>query len=146
MTSRFENVITAIKAVVQTALPLADVARGDGNAERPSEGGRVEVGDGAREKIAETIGIRTFTYLHTVELSFLAPAGTAVDDRHAALDEMMTAAAEALEADVTLGGLVEALEILPPETGDVQLDGADPDRAAIMPVQVEYTVSGPQGA
>ena len=59
---------------------------------------------------------------------------------------MMTAAAEALQVDVTLGGLVEALEVLPPETGDVQLDGGDPDRAAIMPVQVEYTVSGPQGA
>lgn len=146
MTSRFESVITAIKAVVETALPLADVARGDGNAERPSPGGRVEIGDGTREKIAETFGIRTFTYLHTVELSFLAPAGTAPDDRHAAIDDMMTAAAEALQADVTLGGLVEALEILPSETGDVQLDGGDPDRVAIMPVQVEYTVSGPQGA
>lgn len=142
MTSRREAVILALKALVETALPFADVKR---NRDRPTgigPGGLVIIRDGDPGEPDVTMSPLAYTYVHRVPLE----VAVEVDDpetRMERLDQMLTAIGTSLVADRTLGGLCDWLEGEAPTTDDAQDVGTDPIRWADVALVPTYTTSSP---
>lgn len=145
--SRSERVIQAVKALVQTALPGAEVKRNRPAPERTPPGGHVDVMDGEQGEPEVTLSPYQETYAHIVPLTVTAPESLGDDQRHAWMNAALKAIADAVEADRTLGGLTEWLRALPPEMDDAASPGGGVfARVAELPIEATYTVAHPLGA
>jgi hypothetical protein len=145
--SRRERVILAVVALAKAALPNAEVKRNQPASARVQPGGHVDVGDGEQGEPEITLSPYRETYPHVVPLTLTAPESISDDQRHGLLDLMLIALQAAVEADRSLGGLVEYLRLLPVETDDAATaDGGTFVRIAETAIEATYTVSGPQGA
>lgn len=141
MASRCEEVVQAVTALSGQALPDALVERDAPWPKKAQPGGQVIVRNGDPGDPEITLSPLAYTYSHGVEIEVFGPA--ADDDRHAALDAMLIALGEAVEADRTLGGLCEWLEPSAAEPDDVMVDHGQPLRAARLTVLAVYTTSNP---
>jgi hypothetical protein len=110
LASKREQVIDAVKALVASALPNADVKRNLDKPERIPPGGLVIVRDGDPGEPDVLLSPLTYVYEHRIPLEVAAfPSSTL--SREEALDQMLSDIGAAVAADRTRGGLWEIIDV-----------------------------------
>jgi hypothetical protein len=142
MTSKREQVLDAVKALVAAALPNADVKRNLAKAERIPPGGLVIVRDGEPGDPEVMLSPLTYIYTHRMPIE-VAAYETSSQPREQMLDEMLGAIGAAVAADRTLGGLCDFLEAEAPSTDDVETAGARAGRWADAAIIAVYGTTDP---
>jgi hypothetical protein len=142
MTSKREQVLDAVKALVATALPNADVKRNLAKAERIAPGGLVIVRDGEPGEPEVMLSPLTYVYTHRIPIE-VAAYETALTPREQVLDEMLGAIGAAVAADRTLGGFCDFIEAEAPATDDVETAGARAGRWADAAIIAVYGTTDP---
>ncbi len=142
MASVSEQVIVALVALVEAALPLADADRNRAKPQSVDGNGTVIVRDG--DPGGPEIDLSPFAYKvsHRIPLD-LAIYGTAADTAETRLDALRLALATAVMADRTLGGRCQFLDLQPGETGNLDAPGAVPGRWAEVVVVADYVTASP---
>ncbi|ADK99389.1 hypothetical protein [Brevundimonas subvibrioides] len=141
MASLREQVIEAVVALLQTAVPTAEVKRNVDAPDRAPTGGLIVVRDGDPGEPEQTFSPLTYTYTHAIGVEVVAPADP--DARSAALDAILIGIGNAVEADRTLGGLAEWLEPTSPDLGDARATNAQPVRWATFDLNAVYSTRNP---
>jgi hypothetical protein len=141
VTSKREQVLDAVKALVAAALPDADVKRNLAKADRIPPGGLVIVRDGDPGDPEVMLSPLTYIYTHRIPIE-VAAYETSSQPREQVLDEMLGAIGGAVAGDRTLGGAVEWAQPGSPEFQDVEFEGAAAARAALVPFTLWFTVAG----
>ena len=142
MSSKREQVLDAVKALLSSALPSADVRRNLAKPERIPPGGLVVVRDGDPGEPEVMLSPLVYVYSHRIPIE-LAAYETSSQTPEQVLDEMLGAIGTALAADRTLGGLCDFLEVEAPSTDDVETLGAAPARFAQVTIVAVYATSDP---
>lgn len=142
MTSKREQVLGAIKALVAAALPGADVKRNLAKAERIPPGGLVIIRDGDPGEPEVLLSPLTYIYTHRIPLE-VAAYETSSQRREQVLDEMLGAIGTAVAGDRTLGGLCDFIEAEAPATDDVETAGARAGRWADAAILAVYGTTDP---
>jgi hypothetical protein len=138
MSSKREAVLVAVTALVVAALPGADVARNRTAAIRLGPGGAVTVDDGdpGEPEVDFGLGAPVYNYSHRIGLAFAAGDATTVD-------ALMRALGAAVEADRTLGGLVDYLQTVAPDGEALDIAGADAASQASAGLIADYSTTSP---
>lgn len=139
MARHSEQVVLAVLAMAEAALPSAEVERDAPWPFKVAEGGQVIVRDGEPGEPEECFSPNAFTYRHAIPLEVFAPESVA--DRHAFMDAMLTALADRLELDRSLGGLCSWADLDAPSPDDVASAASQPIRAAVVTLTAEYTTT-----
>lgn len=142
MTSRREQVIEAVKALVSEALPKADVKRNLAKPERIAPGGLAVVRDGDPGEPEVLLSPLTYVYTHRIPVEVAAYESASLS-REEVLDAMLGAIGDAVRADRTLGGLCDFLEVEAPAPADLETLGAVPARFAELAVVAVYGTADP---
>lgn len=141
MTTQLQ-VLLALKALVQAALPGAKVLGFDADASQPDTigpGGCV-IGDPDKPGGPEIdLSPLAYNYSHTIWLDVAAPNGAG----GAALDAMLVPIGEAIVADRTLGGLCEYLDCGAAELGSREGQMVTAVNWASVPITADYSTSNP---
>lgn len=140
MASRREEVIQAVLAMLEAALPDALVLR---NVETPLKvptGGLAILRDGDPGRPEEYLSPRTYLYTHALSLELAAPSGPG---REGALDDMLVAVGAGIDSDPTLGGLADWLEPTAPDTNDATAENVQPIRWALLDLVALYATPSP---
>ncbi len=142
MTSKREQVGAAIEALVVAALPQATVTRNRTKADEIPAGGAVDISDGDPGEPEVDLSPLNYNYSHPFGLLFgaLPVAGLTAGQ---ALDAMQVAVGAAVEADRTLGGLVDWLETSAPDRGDMDIAGAESGAASEAAIIAYYSTPSP---
>jgi hypothetical protein len=139
-----ETVIAAVKALIATSLPAAEVKRNQDKPERIPPGGIVIVRDGDPGEPEYTLSPLAYTYTHRIPLDVAAFASQSLT-REQALDQMLEPIGTSVAADPTFGGLCDFAECEAPDTDDLETEGARSGRWASTAVLATYTTSNPLG-
>jgi hypothetical protein len=84
----------------------------------------------------------TYHWQHQVAIElFVADPDTSARDTR--MDGLLVELASLIEADRTLGGVIEYAEIGPPKFDELAPDGTSGIKACLLPVVLHYTSSGP---
>lgn len=142
MASRGETVIEAIKALIEAAVPAAEVHRNLDAPVRIGAGGLIVVRDGDPGDPEMTMSPLAYTYAHAVRIE-VAVQGETIAARIAALDAVLIPIGEAVEADRTLGGLCEWLEPTAADRNDLRTEGAATQRWADFDLVATYSTTNP---
>jgi hypothetical protein len=127
--------------MLRTSL-IASVRRNEALPEKVPAAGLVIVRDGEPGEPEILLSPVSYLWRHRATLDVVV--GTpAPAERDAALDALLIAIGEALEADPTLGGQVDLLEIGSPSFEIVPIEGAAPVKGAVVPVILHYETSSP---
>jgi hypothetical protein len=142
MTSKREQVLEAVLALIVAAVPHATVKR---NAAKPSSigpGGAVFMRDGDPGEPDYDLSPITYYYTHKIPIEIAAfPSG--VVSKEAAVDTLMAAIGTAIENDRTLGGLCLFLEPEAPASADIEATGAAAGLWADAAIIATYATSNP---
>lgn len=142
MSSKREQVLDAIKALLSTALPNADVRRNLAKPERIPPGGLVVIRDGDPGEPEVMLSPLIYVYSHRIPIE-LAAYETSSQTPEQVLDEMLGQIGLVVSADRTLGGLCDFIEAQAPETNDVETAGARAGRWADAAVVAVYGTADP---
>jgi hypothetical protein len=140
--SKREQVIEAIKNLLATALPNAEVKRNLDKPERIPPGGLVIVRDGDPGEPDVLLSPLVYIYEHRVPIEIAAFASASLS-REQALDQMLSALGAAVAADRTLGGLCEFLDTEAPASDDLETAGALSGRWAEAAIIAAYSTTNP---
>lgn len=138
MSHRLE-VLRALVLLAKKAMPAADVYGLEDDADAPMRvgpGGQVVIRSGNPGEPETDLSPLRYHYDHRIPVEIIAPS-------EAMADAMMVAFGEAIEADRQLGGLCSWIEPIAPETEDVVVDAAAPQRGADLAVIASYTTTNP---
>jgi hypothetical protein len=138
--SKREQVIEAVKSLLATALPNAEVKRNLDKPERIPPGGLVIVRDGDPGEPDVLLSPLVYVYEHRVPIEIAAFASASLS-REEALDQMLSAIGTAVAADRTLGGLCEFLDTEAPASDDLEIAGALSGRWAEAAIIAAYSTS-----
>ncbi len=140
--SQRESAIGALFAVLgQLSLGTA-VKRNAALPERVSEHAMAILRDGEMGEPEVSLSPLTYHWQHQVAVElFVADADAAARD--ARMDGLLTELAGLIEADRTLGGVVEYAEIGSPKFDELAPDGSSGIKACLLPVVLHYSSSGP---
>lgn len=138
------DVLEAVKALAAVAAPLAEVlglTGDDMGLGDPPRAGRIIVRAGTPQLTETTLSPITYWYDHEIPVEIYAPDETT-------LDTLLVALGTEIEADRTLGGLVDWLDASAPETDDLAAYSPDgdllaTDRATTINLTASYSTSGP---
>jgi hypothetical protein len=142
VTSKREQVLDAVKALVAAALPDADVKRNLAKADRIPPGGLVIVRDGDPGEPEVVLSPLLYIYTHRIPIE-VAAYETSSQSREQVLDEMLGAIGAAVAGNRTLGGLCDFIEAQAPVTDDVETAGARAGRWADAAILATYGTPGP---
>ena len=142
MTSRREQVLGAIHALIASALPSAEVKRNLAKPERVPPGGLVIVRDGDPGEPEVTLSPLIYIYTHRVPIE-IAAYETSSETREHVLDDMLAAIGAAVSSSRTLGGLCDFIEAEAPATEDIEAAGARAVRWADAVIVATYGTSDP---
>ncbi len=142
MASKREQVLDAVVALIDAALPAAKVERNAPKPERIPPGGLVIVRDGDPGEPEVLLSPLMYLYTHRVPLE-VAARESGAQSREQALDAMLVAIGAAVAADRTLGGLCEFLEAEAPATADIEAAGAQAVRWADAAIVASYGTPDP---
>lgn len=140
--SKRRNYLIALKALVASALPSADVRGFDEAATRPDRigsGGAVLGHPGVPEETDVDLGQLKYYYDHAVPLEIHPSDGSA--DPAADIDTALKAIGDAVAADRTLSGVVEWIEASSANEEDLSVDGAESIRWAEITITASYSAS-----
>jgi hypothetical protein len=139
------QVLEAVKALVQTALPGAAVKGMTGDEAKPDTVGPlgmviVRSGDPGQPQI--DLSPPTYNYDHDIPMEVAAYKSSTLTSQQV-LDAMMMRIGEAVEADRTLGGLVDWLDVDAPTDGEIDARGATPVGWADFTITATYSTTNP---
>ncbi len=140
--SQRENAIGALFAVLGQ-LPLGTtVKRNVALPERIADHAMAILRDGEMGEPEVSLSPLTYHWQHQVAIElFVADADAAARD--ARMDGLLTELAGLIEADRTLGGVIEYAEIGPPKFDELAPDGSSGIKACLLPVVLHYSSNGP---
>ena len=143
--SQRENAVGALFAVLgQLSLGTSGttVKRNAALPERIADHAMVILRDGEMGEAEVSLSPLTYHWLHQVAIElFVADPDPAARD--ARMDGLLTELASLIEADRTLGGVIEYAEIGPPKFDELAPDGTSGIKACLLPVVLHYSSSGP---
>lgn len=142
MSSKREQVLDAIKSLLSSALPNADVRRNLAKPERIPPGGLVVIRDGDPGEPEVMLSPLVYVYSHRIPIE-LAAYETSSQSPEQVLDEMLGAIGVAVSGDRTLGGLCDFIEAQAPSTDDVETAGARAGRWADAAIVAVYGTPDP---
>ncbi|MGI4880457.1 MAG: hypothetical protein ACRYG4_23570 [Janthinobacterium lividum] len=144
--SRRLDVLKALKAMVQTALPGATVKGLDADAAKPDRipaaGGLVIIRSGDPGPATSDLSPRAYNYEHAIPLEISAYQSSSRTTSEV-VDDMLTQIGAAIAADRTLGGLCFWLDAEAPAIDDVTADGAPAGAGADLVITATYVTSNP---
>ncbi len=143
--SQGENAIGALFVLLgQLSLGTsgATVKRNAALPERVADHAMAILRDGEMGEPEVSLSPLTYHWQHQVaiELFVAEPDASARDAR---MDGLLTELASLIEADRTLGGVVEYAEIGPPKFDELAPDGTSGIKACLLPVVLHYSSAGP---
>lgn len=142
MSSKREQVLDAVKALLASALPSADVKRNLAKPERIPPGGLVIVRDGDPGEPEVMLSPLTYVYTHRVPVE-IAVYESASQPREKVLDTALGMIGTAVASDRTLSGLCDFVEAEAPATDDVETAGAVAGRWANLAIVAVYGTTDP---
>jgi len=142
MTSRREQVLGAVHALIASTLPSAEVKRNLAKPERVPPGGLVIVRDGDPGEPEITLSPLTYIFTHRIPME-VAAYETSSEIRERVLDGMLAALGGAVASSRTLGGLCDFIETEAPVTEDVETAGARAVRWADAVIVAVYGTTDP---
>jgi hypothetical protein len=141
MPSRREVILTALFETLRTNL-TSSVRRNEALPEKVPPTGLVTLRDGEPGDPEILLSPVSYVWRHRAPIDVVVGGGTQAE-RDAALDTLLTVIGAAVEADRTVGGLVDWLEIGPPSFEIVPIEGAAPIKGAVVAVILHYETSSP---
>lgn len=140
--SQREEAIGALFAVLGQLSLEATVKRNAALPERVTDQAMAILRDGEMGEPEVSLSPLTYHWQHQVaiELFVVEPDASARDAR---MDGLLTELASLIEADRTLGGVIEYVEIGPPKFDELAPDGSSGIKACLLPVVLHYSSSGP---
>jgi hypothetical protein len=120
VSSRREQVLEALKALVQAAAPNATVQRNQEFPQHPDPGGTFILRDGLPGEPTIDLSPPRYNYEHRVPLDVLGFL-SATRSKEQVLDALLTPIGAAVAADRTLGGLVDFLDLEAPVADDLDV-------------------------
>lgn len=142
------EILAALKALAMAAIPAADIDVRSPDDDRPasdrlSPGGRItfEYGDPGEPEI--DLSPPVYNYSHQIPATFAASKVLIGESATAAVAAMLEAFSEAIEADRTLGGLVDYLDGFAPAIESLFEAGATPAREAQALLTATYSTTHP---
>jgi hypothetical protein len=142
VSSKREQVLDAIKSLLSSALPNADVRRNLAKPERIPPGGLVVIRDGDPGEPEVMLSPLVYVYSHRIPIE-LAAYETSSQSPEQVLDEMLGAIGVAVSGNRTLGGLCDFIEAQAPSTDDVETAGARSGRWADAAIVAVYGTPDP---
>jgi hypothetical protein len=142
VSSKREQVLDAVVALITAAVPEAKVERNLAKPERIPSGGIVIIRDGDPGEPEVTLSPLIYVYTHRVPIE-IAVYETANQSREQVLDGMLGALGAAVVTNRTLGGLCDFIEAEAPATADVETAGALPGRWADVTIVAVYGTPDP---
>jgi hypothetical protein len=140
--SKAEQVLEALKALLET-VPGVVIERNSVLPEKIPDGGLIILRDGDPGEPEQALGGFGSTYYqHAVDIELYVEEGDAAA-RDAAFDALLREIGVALEAELTLGGLVFGLIYGRPEPAIEAVAGAPAIKSATLTVTVDYETSAP---
>jgi len=140
--SQRENAIAALFAVLGELSLGATVKRNAALPERVSDQAMAILRDGEMGEPEVSLSPLTYHWQHQVaiELFVADPDASARDAR---MDGLLVELATLIEADRTLGGVIEYAEIGPPKFDELAPDGTGGIKACLLTVVLHYSSPGP---
>ena len=140
--SQRENAIGALFAVLDQLSLGTAVKRNAALPERISDHAMAILRDGEMGEPEVSLSPLTYRWQHQVAIEmFVADADAS--SRDARMDGLLTELATLIEADRTLGGVVEYAEIGAPKFDELTPDGSSGIKACLLPVVLHYSSAGP---
>lgn len=140
--SQRESAIGALFAVLGQLSLGTTVKRNAALPERVSDHAMAILRDGEMGEPEVSLSPLTYHWQHQVAIElFVADADAAARD--ARMDGLLTELAGLIEADRTLGGVIEYAEIGPPKFDELAPDGCSGIKACLLPVVLHYSSNGP---
>lgn len=141
MTKQFQ-VLLALKALVQAALPSAKVLGFDADADKPTKIGVdgcviADPGDPGDPEV--DLSPPAYNYLHRIPVDVAAANGAG----GAPLDAMLETLGAAVAADRTLGGLCQYLDVSAPNRGSREGEAVSSVNWASFDFIADYSTSSP---
>jgi hypothetical protein len=140
--SQRENAIAALFAVLGELSLGATVKRNAALPERVSDQAMAILRDGEMGEPEVSLSPLTYHWQHQVaiELFVADPDASARDAR---MDGLLVELATLIEADRTLGGVIEYAEIGPPKFDELAPEGTGGIKACLLTVVLHYSSAGP---
>ena len=140
--SQREQAIGALFAVLGQLSLGAAVKRNAALPERISDHAMAILRDGEMGEPEVSLSPLTYHWQHQVVIElFVADSDAAARD--ARMDGLLTDLATLIEADRTLGGVIEYAEIGSPKFDELAPDGTGGIKACLLPVVLHYSSAGP---
>ena len=140
--SQREQVIGALFAVLGQLSLGTTVKRNAALPERVSDQAMAILRDGEMGEPEVSLSPLTYHWQHQVAIElFVADSDAAARD--ARMDGLLTDLATLIEADRTLGGVIEYAEIGSPKFDELAPDGTGGIKACLLPVVLHYSSVGP---
>lgn len=141
MSSHREQVLAALLSALETLSGPA-VRRNEPLPEKLPAAGLVMLRDGELGEPEILLSPLSYIWRHRAIIEAMVRGPTAAA-RDGALDDLLSAVGQAIEADPRLGGLVDWIEIGPASFETLAIDGAAPLKGATMPITLHYATSSP---
>ena len=142
MSSKREQVLEAVKALVVAALPNATIERNQPKPDESAPGGAVNILDGTLELLGVDLSPVSYNYDHAIGIETVGyPSADMTNEE--VLDAMMFAIGEAVDANRGLGGLVDYLRVEAPDTNNADLFGAPTLRFGEFSIVATYATPNP---
>ena len=140
--SQRENAIGALFAVLSQLSLGATVKRNAALPERVSDQAMAILRDGEMGEPEVSRSPLTYHWQHQVAIELFV-ADSDASARDARMDDLLVELATLIEADRTLGGVIEYAEIGPPKFDELAPDGTGGIKACLLPVVLHYSSAGP---
>ena len=140
--SQRESAIGALFDVLGQLSLGATVKRNAALPERVTDQAMAILRDGDMGEPEVSLSPLTFHWQHHVAIELFV-ADTDTSARDARMDGLLMELATLIEADRTLGGVIEYADIGPPKFDELAPDGTSGIKACLLPVVLHYSSSGP---
>ncbi len=140
--SQRESAIGALFAVLGQLSLGVMTKRNASLPERLSEHAMAVLRDGEMGEPEVSLSPVTYHWQHQVAIELFV-ADPDASERDKRMDGLLVELAALIEADRTLGGVVEYSEIGPPKFDELAPDGSSGIKACLLPVVLHYSSSGP---
>jgi len=141
VSSKREQVLDAVVALITAAVPGAKVERNLAKPERIPSGGLVIIRDGDPGEPEVTLSPLTYVFSHRIPIEVAVHQTS--DPREQELDAVLGRIGLEVAANRTLWGLCDFLEAEAPATADVETAGALPGRWADVTIVAVYGTPDP---
>ena len=140
--SQRENAIGALFTLLGQLSLGTTVKRNAALPERVSDHAMAILRDGEMGEPEVSLSPLTYHWQHQVAIELFV-ADPDANARDARMDGLLTELAGLIEADRTLGGVVEYAEIGSPKFDELAPDGSSGIKACLLPVVLHYSSNGP---